>query len=137
MPGLKVLQPSTPQDAKGLLLAAKLSDRGMKGFVAWAYEGELAIVIIKTDVLPVRSNDDVAARSDMMMAATFAGMGFGNAGVHIPHANAYPIAHELCTMEIALARSSVGQVSATSVAPVFHSPPMPSPRMKRPPRAVT
>ena len=36
--------------------------------------------------------EDVAARSDMMMAATFAGMGFGNAGVHIPHANAYPIA---------------------------------------------
>ena len=36
--------------------------------------------------------DDVAARTDMMMAATFAGMGFGNSGVHIPHANAYPIA---------------------------------------------
>jgi alcohol dehydrogenase class IV len=34
----------------------------------------------------------VRARSDMMMAATFAGMGFGNSGVHIPHANAYPIA---------------------------------------------
>ena len=30
--------------------------------------------------------------ADMAMAATFAGMGFGNAGVHIPHANAYPIA---------------------------------------------
>jgi len=28
----------------------------------------------------------------MMLAATFAGMGFGNSGVHIPHANAYPIA---------------------------------------------
>jgi alcohol dehydrogenase class IV len=28
----------------------------------------------------------------MAMAATFAGMGFGNAGVHIPHANAYPVA---------------------------------------------
>ena len=28
----------------------------------------------------------------MAIAATFAGMGFGNAGVHIPHANAYPIA---------------------------------------------
>ena len=40
----------------------------------------------------VRHGDDVAARADMAMAATFAGMGFGNAGVHIPHANAYPIA---------------------------------------------
>ena len=36
--------------------------------------------------------DDLAARSDMMLAATFAGMGIGNSGVHIPHANAYPIA---------------------------------------------
>ncbi len=39
--------------------------------------------------------DDVAARTDMMMAATFAGMGFGNAGVHIPHANGYPIAGQV------------------------------------------
>jgi hydroxyacid-oxoacid transhydrogenase len=39
-----------------------------------------------------QGSDDVEARTDMMMAATFAGMGFGNAGVHIPHANAYPIA---------------------------------------------
>ncbi|HVK34605.1 MAG TPA: hydroxyacid-oxoacid transhydrogenase, partial [Microlunatus sp.] len=35
---------------------------------------------------------DRESRTDMMMAATFAGMGFGNAGVHLPHANAYPIA---------------------------------------------
>jgi alcohol dehydrogenase class IV len=35
---------------------------------------------------------DVEARTEMMMAATFAGMGFGNSGVHIPHANGYPIA---------------------------------------------
>jgi alcohol dehydrogenase class IV len=34
----------------------------------------------------------VVAREQMAMAATFAGLGFGNAGVHIPHANAYPIA---------------------------------------------
>src|SRR5919205_86272 len=40
----------------------------------------------------VRDGGDVEARSNMMMAATFAGMGFGNSGVHIPHANAYPIA---------------------------------------------
>ncbi len=43
----------------------------------------------------VRHGDDVQARTDMAMAATFAGMGFGNAGVHIPHANAYPIAGQV------------------------------------------
>ncbi len=40
----------------------------------------------------VHHGDDEEARLQMAMAATFAGMGFGNAGVHIPHANAYPIA---------------------------------------------
>ncbi|MGY2084327.1 hydroxyacid-oxoacid transhydrogenase [Blastococcus sp. SYSU DS0539] len=43
----------------------------------------------------VRNGDDAGARSDMAIAATFAGMGFGNAGVHIPHANAYPIAGQV------------------------------------------
>ena len=40
----------------------------------------------------VRHGDDPSARGEMALAATFAGMGFGNAGVHLPHANAYPIA---------------------------------------------
>jgi alcohol dehydrogenase class IV len=40
----------------------------------------------------VKDGEDDEARATMAMAATFAGMGFGNAGVHIPHANAYPIA---------------------------------------------
>ena len=40
----------------------------------------------------VRDGDDEAARGDMALAATFAGLGFGNAGVHVPHANAYPVA---------------------------------------------
>ncbi|MEV5003497.1 hydroxyacid-oxoacid transhydrogenase [Nocardioides sp. LML1-1-1.1] len=42
-----------------------------------------------------RAPDDQAgteAADQMALAATFAGLGFGNAGVHIPHANAYPIA---------------------------------------------
>ncbi len=43
----------------------------------------------------VAHGDDLAARRDMALAATFAGLGFGNAGVHIPHANAYPIAGQV------------------------------------------
>ena len=39
-----------------------------------------------------RHGDDLAARTDMLQAALFAGLGFGNAGVHIPHACSYPIA---------------------------------------------
>ena len=40
----------------------------------------------------VADGTDVDAREHMSLAATFAGLGFGNAGVHVPHANAYPIA---------------------------------------------
>ncbi|MBM3264689.1 MAG: iron-containing alcohol dehydrogenase [candidate division Zixibacteria bacterium] len=35
---------------------------------------------------------DREARTQMMLAATLAGFGFGNAGVHIPHAMGYPVA---------------------------------------------
>ena len=40
----------------------------------------------------VADPEDVEARGRMMLAATMAGVGFGSAGVHIPHACAYPIA---------------------------------------------
>jgi hydroxyacid-oxoacid transhydrogenase len=43
----------------------------------------------------VRDGGDRPAREQMAMAATFAGLGFGNAGVHVPHANAYPIAGQV------------------------------------------
>jgi alcohol dehydrogenase class IV len=40
----------------------------------------------------VADAEDLEARGSMMLGATMAGVGFGSAGVHIPHACAYPIA---------------------------------------------
>src|SRR4051812_16939742 len=40
----------------------------------------------------VADPDDVEARGAMMLGASMAGVGFGSAGVHIPHSCAYPIA---------------------------------------------
>ena len=40
----------------------------------------------------VADPEDTEARGFMMLGATMAGVGFGSAGVHIPHACAYPIA---------------------------------------------
>ncbi len=43
----------------------------------------------------VRAVDDPSddeARASMMLAASYAGLGFGNAGVHLPHAMSYPVA---------------------------------------------
>jgi alcohol dehydrogenase class IV len=56
----------------------------------WAERAlELVAGAFRTAVL---SGHHLDARTQMAMAATFAGMGFGNAGVHIPHACGYPIA---------------------------------------------
>lgn len=43
----------------------------------------------------VHNGRDLQARYHMALAATYAGTGFGNAGTHLPHANAYPIAGQV------------------------------------------
>lgn len=40
-------------------------------------------------------SDDDEARGRMLLAASYAGIGFGNAGVHLPHAMAYPVAGQV------------------------------------------
>ena len=39
----------------------------------------------------VEDPEDVEARSKMLLAASYAGIGFGNAGLHLPHGMSYPV----------------------------------------------
>jgi hydroxyacid-oxoacid transhydrogenase len=39
----------------------------------------------------VQDADDIEARGAMLLAAAYAGIGFGNSGVHLPHGMSYPV----------------------------------------------
>jgi hydroxyacid-oxoacid transhydrogenase len=48
-------------------------------------------LVSKYFVRAVENPDDVEAREKMQLAAAYAGVGFGNAGVHLPHGMSYPV----------------------------------------------
>jgi hydroxyacid-oxoacid transhydrogenase len=47
--------------------------------------------VSKYFVRAVENPEDDEAREKMQLAAAFAGVGFGNAGVHLPHGMSYPV----------------------------------------------
>jgi len=56
----------------------------------WSLE---ALRLVRTYLCRAVANpEDDEARANMMLAASYAGIGFGNAGVHLPHGMSYPVA---------------------------------------------
>ncbi|MQF98194.1 MAG: iron-containing alcohol dehydrogenase [SAR202 cluster bacterium] len=55
----------------------------------WAIK---AIEMVSQNIVrAVHDPEDIEARSEMMLAATYAGVGFGNAGCHLPHGMSYAV----------------------------------------------
>jgi hydroxyacid-oxoacid transhydrogenase len=82
-PYLQRERPQRPSHRSAYQGANPISD-------VWALEALRILGECLPRVYADTSDDD--ARGQLLLAASYAGIGFGNAGVHLPHAMAYPVA---------------------------------------------
>jgi hydroxyacid-oxoacid transhydrogenase len=62
-----------------------------RNLVSDLWSSEAIRVAAKFLTRAVENPDDSEARSRMILAASYAGVGFGNAGLHLPHGMSYPV----------------------------------------------
>jgi hydroxyacid-oxoacid transhydrogenase len=59
--------------------------------ISYIWASKAIEMVSKNLVKVIQNPADLEARSQMMLAATYAGIGFGNAGVTLPHGMSYPV----------------------------------------------
>jgi hydroxyacid-oxoacid transhydrogenase len=74
--------PDTPQARPAYQGANPISD---------IWTSKAIEMVAQYQLRAIQDTDDIEARGNMLMAAAFAGIGFGNSGVHLPHAMSYPV----------------------------------------------
>jgi hydroxyacid-oxoacid transhydrogenase len=62
-----------------------------RNLVSDLWSSEAIRVATKFLARAVEDPDDIEARGRMILAASYAGVGFGNAGLHLPHGMSYPV----------------------------------------------
>ena len=82
VPFNKRLAPETPQARPAYQGANPISD---------IWTSRAIEMVAQYQLRAIQDADDIEARGNMLMAAAFAGIGFGNSGVHLPHAMSYPV----------------------------------------------
>jgi hydroxyacid-oxoacid transhydrogenase len=75
-------RPDRPQQRPAYQGANPISD-------IWSLEA--LRIMARSFLRAVDDPSDADARAQMMLAASYAGMGFGTSGVHLPHAMSYPV----------------------------------------------
>ena len=83
MPYWRRPKPETPQHRPAYQGSNPISD-------IWALHALKLMAEFLPQAVADPSNDE--ARANMLLAAAIAGIGFGNAGVHLPHGMSYPVA---------------------------------------------
>jgi len=82
---------SRPRPASPLLRPAYQGSNPISDI--WALQ---ALRIVARCLIPsVEDPDDDDARAQMILAASYAGVGFGNAGVHLPHGMSYAVSGQV------------------------------------------